>query len=67
MIAAFASTFFQPTDTQSVPSGAPPKADWPLMSDTNTFRAGVPEALILWRRASDEHDPQPSDPDLFVR
>ncbi|MEM7753120.1 MAG: hypothetical protein AAF230_06885 [Pseudomonadota bacterium] len=44
---------------------APPKPDWPLMSDVSMIRAGVPEALIQWRRARGETPPQPSDPDLL--
>ena len=36
-----------------------PKADWPLMSDVGSFRAGVPEALIHWRRAKGEPPPKP--------
>ncbi len=43
---------------------APPKLDWPLMSDVSTIRAGVPEVLVLWRRARGEPAPRPSDPDL---
>jgi hypothetical protein len=37
----------------------PPKEDWPLMGDVATVRAGVPEALILWRRARGEALPEP--------
>ncbi|MCV6592914.1 MAG: hypothetical protein OIF48_08190 [Silicimonas sp.] len=36
-----------------------PKPDWPLMGDVATCRAGVPEALILWRKARGETPPQP--------
>ena len=37
----------------------PPKPTWPLMGDVASFRAGVPEALIQWRRAQGEDDPAP--------
>lgn len=37
----------------------PPKPTWPLMGDVASFRAGVPEALIQWRRARGEDDPAP--------
>ena len=40
---------------------APPKADWPLMCDVATLRAGVPEALIHWRKAEGKSPPQPAD------
>lgn len=35
------------------------KADWPLMGDIVSHRAGVPEHLIRWRRAEGETDPEP--------
>ena len=39
---------------------APPrKADWPLMGDIISHRAGVPEHLIQWRRTEGETDPKP--------
>ena len=34
-------------------------ADWPLMADIVTHRAGVPEHLIRWQRAEGEDDPAP--------
>ena len=39
----------------------PPRAktDWPLMCDVATCRAGVPEALIQWRKAKGEKPPEP--------
>jgi len=43
----------------------PAKLDWPLMGDVSTIRAGVPEALVQWRRARGETPPAPSDPDLL--
>lgn len=51
--------FLEEEATVSRPSA--PKTDWPLMGDVVTVRAGVPEALILWRRARGESLP---DPDL---
>jgi hypothetical protein len=39
----------------------PPRHDWPLMGDIVAARGGVPEHLILWRRAQSRPDP---DPDL---
>ena len=39
-----------------------PKNDWPLMGDVATCRAGVPEALIQWRKARGEDAPEPNDP-----
>ncbi len=38
---------------------APRKADWPLMGDIVSHRAGVPEHLIRWRRAEGDTDPEP--------
>ena len=38
---------------------AAPKDDWPLMGDLVTCRAGVPEALINWRKARGEALPVP--------
>ena len=38
------------------------KADWPLMGDILSHRAGVPEHLIQWRRAMGEEDPAPDQP-----
>lgn len=52
-----------PADAVSAPT-APPKPDWPLMCDVATVRAGVPEALIHWRRAEGASAPHPNDPDL---
>ncbi|MEO1538002.1 MAG: hypothetical protein AAFR73_09750 [Pseudomonadota bacterium] len=57
------SRWVLPTDT-TAPESGPPKPDWPLMCDVATVRAGVPEALIHWRRARGETPPLPSDPDL---
>ena len=34
-------------------------ADWPLMGDILSHRAGVPEHLLRWRRAQGEDDPDP--------
>lgn len=49
---------FRLEETRTRPVTAPvPKADWPLMCDVATCRAGVPEALILWRRARGEDPP----------
>jgi len=44
-----------------------PKPDWPLMGDVATVRAGVPEALIFWRRARGESRPEPQLPGLTLR
>ena len=41
-----------------------PKADWPLMGDVATIRAGVPETLIHWRKARGETPPKPQMTDL---
>ncbi|WP_413718250.1 hypothetical protein [Silicimonas sp. MF1-12-2] len=35
-------------------------ADWPLVSDILSCRAGVPEHLIGWRRAAERASPEPS-------
>lgn len=43
----------------------PPKTDWPLMGDVTGVRAGVPDALIAWRRARAEAAPRPCDPDML--
>ena len=53
--------------TDAAPRPNRPKQDWPLMSDVASFRAGVPEALIAWRRARGEDAPLPSDPDCLDR
>ncbi|MEO0917303.1 MAG: hypothetical protein AAFY31_10030 [Pseudomonadota bacterium] len=58
------SGWLQPLDT-TTPPDAPSKPDWPLMGDVASFRAGVPEALIHWRRARGERAPSPCDPDLL--
>ncbi|MGR3512822.1 MAG: hypothetical protein ACU0GG_08665 [Paracoccaceae bacterium] len=52
-----------PSDTPATPTPVE-KPDWPLMGDVTTIRAGVPEALIQWRRVRGETAPLPSDPDL---
>jgi hypothetical protein len=39
----------------------PSRHDWPLMGDIVAARGGVPDHLILWRRAEGRPDP---DPDL---
>lgn len=33
------------------------KSDWPLIGDTQSFRADIPEALIRWRAARGEAPP----------
>ncbi|MEM7717740.1 MAG: hypothetical protein AAF222_00925 [Pseudomonadota bacterium] len=58
------STWLPPVET-TAPTEGPPKPDWPLMGDVASFRAGVPEALIHWRRAKGEAVPRPCDPDLL--
>ncbi len=35
-------------------------ADWPLMADIVSHRAGWPEHLIHWRRAEEREDPGPT-------
>ncbi|MEL7149826.1 MAG: hypothetical protein AAGK71_03785 [Pseudomonadota bacterium] len=57
------SSWSWPTET-TAPKPQPAKPDWPLMCDVATVRAGVPEALVHWRRARGETPPMPSDPDL---
>lgn len=37
-----------------------PKADWPLMGDIVSARAGIPDHLIHWQRAKGEDDPSPT-------
>ncbi len=37
----------------------PSRHDWPLMGDIVAARGGVPEHLILWRRAEGRPDPDP--------
>lgn len=38
----------------------PSDSYWPLMGDVATVRAGVPEALIQWRKARGEAPPEPN-------
>ncbi|MEM6387888.1 MAG: hypothetical protein AAF718_16805 [Pseudomonadota bacterium] len=64
MTIAALSHWVWPSAKATVTREAPPKADWPLMCDVGMVRAGVPEALILWRKARGETAPLPSDPDL---
>ena len=56
------SSLFDPV-LHDVAAPAPPPArraaDWPLMGDIVSHRAGVPEHLIRWRRAEGEDDPAP--------
>ena len=47
-------------DDTSAPA-RPPRHVWPLMGDIVAARGGMPEHLILWRRAEGRPDP---DPDL---
>ena len=37
----------------------PSDIGWPMISDLGSFRAGVPETLIQWRRARGESRPDP--------
>ncbi len=49
-------------DAHETPASARPRAhDPPLIGDIVTFRAGVAEHLVQWRRAKGEDDPDPQD------
>ncbi len=60
MMAALANVWnFQPERETVTRPWEPPASDWALMADVSSFRAGVPEALIHWRRARGEALPEP--------
>ena len=61
-LAALTSDFVA---SETAPLPDRPKQDWPLMCDLGSFRAGVPDALIAWRKARGEALPLPSDPDFL--
>ncbi|MXQ09508.1 hypothetical protein GQ651_16805 [Alphaproteobacteria bacterium GH1-50] len=62
MTAAVLSLFGSAPRDDAVPAPQPSRrraADWPLMGDIVSHRAGVPVHLIRWLRAEGEDDPAP--------
>jgi|GEM_PF-6926276 hypothetical protein len=65
-LALFHTFFDQHTVAQTRPYEMS-RCDWALMSDLQTVRMGVPESVLLWRRARGEADPDPSEPGCETR